>query len=485
MKITSSYNLNLFKVNEQVNDQQLLTKPSFRARQKILTQGVQKVVPPAIAMVSAGTVLAMHNGKVTEPESITKTPDTNEVKNIPTKEEFQNILKEENIIHSKYTRQEWLAFYEKNPEKTLNLYYLTDKAGNRFATLSMPHSENIEDFDLFKEILETETENEIQPFTFQDAGNILFATRYYQNGLRTMLSLRDDDGNLRFTNWRDYELGVKAFEENPEIATDLANVKDDLGNYRYSGYTIDRLVEAATIDKYPTEKLDNFMNLKRPDGTYVNDDFNPTEMSFFLENPEIYTKLCGLRTANSNKYIPNDEISYAIFPYARFPKETEEILQMKFKNKARFSTRELNENPLAALTLREAPKSFKILANTEYYYDNRFKMLDLSEIVELMNTFELAEKEKTNPAKLKETLAMIKTFLSITPASDIKLTTEQMKEASKSYNKYPQETIEIIQNYVIEEKTPAGRIIERTQIPTEDDTKLYKENREKFDKIYG
>ena len=447
---------------------------------KQATKTVKQYVAPYAKKLSGPAASALAAIILTKP-NLEEAKQT-EIK-LPTREEFENMIKADKKVNKDFL-DDWLEAFDENPANAFKLFNLTNKNGDRYAYSKKYRNEIPDtDADIMEKVLNTTNDLGICPFAFKDARRISswkFITDY-PAGLTQALGLRTESGELRFTKGDDYTV-AKAFEEHPVLAIEYAYATDDIGNYRFTGQDIMGFVEAKTSGKYSPEKIDEMLNLRRPDDSYVIKSFIQNGYSLektidaFVNHPKEFEELGKMRIAGEKGYIDCDDIDRIIDSYISYPNETKSMLQKM----PRFSAFSISCHKKAVEMFNKAPVSFIKLANM--INDEKLYLFDeLNDIRDVIEQFDLIETEKTNnPDKLKNTLATIYSLANVRKKCfkmDIKL----MREATDIYQKYPKETLYIIEHY-IGRSSDDGKW--ESVVPTEDDIKLYKENPEEFDKKY-
>ena len=480
MNITTYYQSKNFDL--KVTKHQSQTNPSFGINKHLVEQGAKAIKPLVIgAAVTAGTVIAMQNGS--------NPPKVNKNNIIPTKEEFKAIMEKDGI--DEYEQNSWLNAYNNNAEKTIAFYILEDSDGNKFIDNEELIYYNIRDEKFFshpelvQQVVNTEDENGLHPFSFTNACEIVNIAADNSNGLTKMLSLKDGFGRLRFSNIRDY-IAAEVFEKYPEEAEKYANSQDEIGNYRFNGESIAEIVKAKKEGIIKPEDIENVLNLRRNDGSYVYPHYLPDNniIELYADNKKIFTEICSIKTADGNYVEPNTSL---VRDYEDFPNETKHLLQLADDfGRARFSQIDIGHCRLSAPKFyKKAPKTFMALAllkdsrdNNEYRfciddictiitdrdYSNRiseFNKEDFKTIFDLSRVTTLQiEDNRVRPYRILDKNEIIYLF--------------------NTYKKYPIETKEIMKNYYIEDKW--GNTV--SLIPSEKDVELYINNRAEFDKKY-
>lgn len=481
MNIILDYQLKSF--NSRANNQQIQTNPSFGMKKQIVDTSAKVVAQ----LIPATTVLAVQNGKAKKIEQTSAAQQKEVKQEIPTREEFKQMLEKDGVIND-WMIDNWLDEYDNNPQNTIEYYNMTDKTGDRLAKelYISSSAEIIKHPKLFKKIIDTENDFGIQQFKCNDVECFPDNVHNYLNGLETMLNMKDKNGSLRFQKPDDY-VAAEVFEKYPNMAMAYADAKDDIGNYRFTGQAIYNIINAKTGGEYPTDKIDEIMNLKRPDGTYVYNDFPKYQVDTFMGEEDSFKKLVTLRVPGENNYLSEHEISSLMTPFRCFPKETIQLLQMSAigTKKPRFSTLDISKVSLeACYCFQKAPISFNALANIRNREGDL--ALTLKGICDIIKSLELASNEQENNIHIvKEKIKMVGTLAKVQYMSEggnarYDMDTDQIIEATKTYKEYPKETVEIISNY----KGKRSFLRKEAVIPSKEDIKLYIENITEFDKKY-
>ncbi len=462
MNITPNYQLTTFNYT-RLNNQPLQTNPSFGNK-------TTKLVEPAIAAGIGAIVWGLQNAN--------KSKD-NEVK-LPTREEFEKTLNEEKIVNIK----KYLEAFDKDPKNTIAIYNLADKYGKRIAdeisinrlTKIMKHPE------LIKEIIDTENEFGLQQFSGDDAIYFPDNVTNYPNGLRKMLNMRDEFGGLRFQQRDDY-VAAEVFEKYPEEAEKYANMLDEYGNYRFDGNKIDKIVKAKKEGLIKPEDIDNIMNLKRDDGSYVFKELPSCEnIKLYIQEPELFKAVCNIKIPSRDKYTQDFyKLPGLLSAYKSYPQETKHLLQIPGKDEfeSRFSEKDIIDTMgYAQIIFKNAPKTFMALASLKKDNGYRFDLSDICEIVKSIKGSKLSELSIEDMKVIHE-LSQIQTTKKHR-IDHYNLKTEEICKLFNTYKLYPVETKEIINSYFTRNEDND----EVPLIPTGDDVKLYIENREEFDKKY-
>lgn len=516
MKITPNYQLKAF--NLSVNNEKLHTNPSFAGMKK---QIAEKVLPATVGVITAGTVLAMQNGKTKEAEPAEAKQKADVKQDIPTREEFEKMMDKDKC--SRYAKSEWLEAYDTDAKTTMAFYNLKDKEGIRYADenyLTMYRIENYHKHpELVKQVVDTEDENGVRIFSFRMAEAIVNRVADSPNGLTKMLSLKDDYGNLRFQNPDDY-IAAEVFEKYPEEAEKYAMAKDEMGNYRFNGKdinmitnakmlekpiekdpnksdgayhhrldTINDIVEAKSDGYIKTEDIDNILSLKRNDGSFVFNelpDFRTIRCS--AEEPELFSKISNVKTPNRYKYVESDYIASLIKDFRFYPEEATRLLQIPTENPfdSRFSELDIIPTRLdASKLLKSAPKAFMLLTNMkrgEYNNDGyRFSLKDICKI--MLNVGSMDEKGNIKEFSKEDMKAIynLSKIEVINRRNNYRgLDTDDICKLFNIYKKYPKETQKIVTEYANLDKYNDFELI----IPDETDIEMFKSNPESFENTY-
>lgn len=441
MNITPNYNVNYLKFspkirnNEGQSEPKELNQPAFKMNAKTAS-----AASAALTAVVAGGIQAAKNLNKSAEE-------------IPSKEAFAKILNEQ-VTLKDYEKEQWLKAYDINPENTLAFYNLEDNEGNRFIDNQDYYSiddiaENSDKLfnnpQLIKEICDIEDDNGIKLFNFNQATQVVLDVADHLSGFKTMMSIKDKNGDFRFKNSNEDFKYVKIFEEQPELATKYADMINEIGYPRFNINQINRLIELSK--KYDVKDIDKALELKRDDGSYIFDDV-PVEdaMEALKENPKEFLELCNIRIPKRERYIEPyySTNTRTLVAYKEYPEATKTLLQMPnpdVYNDTRFDQE--NINIYVAKAYNKAPKSFMALSKIRDREGKlRFSASDISEI--LSNLEELD----------KETIKAINGLSKIEYLKEgrwgrwRRLDINQIKEGLEAYKVYPNETKYIIQHYL-------------------------------------
>jgi len=280
--------------------------------------------------------------------------------------------------------EKYLKQYDKDAEKTVAFY------------------------NMLKQVVNTEDDNGLQIFSMDLARIIAEKSENFPKGLTTMLSMRDDFGNLRFKKHEDY-IAAEVFEKYSEEAQNYANMRDEMGNYRFGGEEIDEIVKAKFGGLIKPNDIDNILNLKRNDGSYVFDKLpDSDEIEHYAEEPELFTEICNIKTPNRNNYVSSNCILALMQQYRHYPEETKKILQMGYNGiDSRFSEHDMIKNNDAPYVYKNAPKAFVSLASLKKgRYNNdgyRFELSDICKIIKSVNnSSEISELSKEDLKAINE-----------------------------------------------------------------------------------
>ncbi len=507
MNISPNYNVNYFRFNNKINhnegqtEPQELKTPAF----KMNKQQAAMTGAAALAAAVAGGLQAVKNMNAKEEETI------------PTREEFEKMLE------ANSDREDWLEAYDKDAKTTLAFYNIEDIDGNHFADkdsfskydLNKRYSKHPE---LVKQVVDTEDANGIRIFSFQAAKNIVNATADYPNGLAKMLSMKDDFGGLRFKDLDDY-IAAEVFEKYPEEAEKYAMAKDEMGNYRFSGYEINKItaakmgedftekdpengdagyigriedinaiIEAKKDGEIKAEDIDTLLNLKRNDGSFV---FNtlPDYKTIikYLDEPELFSQIADIRTPNRKRYVDNDDIVSLMTSFRFYPEETKCLLQMPSTSPydSRFTASDIIASRLdAPKAYKNAPKAFNALASLQkgdYLNDGyRVSLRDIDRII--INTAMSRDGNINELSKedMKAVSDLAKIRIRNCRGNWHYLEADDICKLLDIYKKYPQETKSIITGYAKLDEYEDYKLV----IPDETDIEIFKKNPESMERAY-
>ena len=441
MNITPNYNVNYLKYSSKIsnNDGQSepkeLNQPAFKMNAKTASAASAAIT----AAVAGGIQAAKNLNKPTE--------------EVPTKEEFEKLLKTHTKLQE-YERKPWLNAYDISPEKTFAFYNLMDNEGNRYIddegyyTIDEFAEEGNKIFNnpqLVKEIVDIEDKSGVKPFDFDKAMQVTYDVADYQDGFRTMMSIKDKNGDFRFSNIHEDFKHAQIYEEQPELAIKYATMINEFGYPRFSADQINRLVELNK--EYDSKDIDSALELKRNDGSYIFDHAPVEDAMYALkENPKEFIELCNLRIPKRERYMQPrySTNTRTLLAYKEYPEATKTLLQMPHPdiyNTTRFDQEDINI--YVAKAYNKAPKSFTALSKIRDKEGKlRFSAYDISEF--------LSDLEELD----KETLKAINGLAKIDYLKDGKwqrwknLDNNQIKEGIEAYKAYPKETKYIIQHYL-------------------------------------
>ena len=451
MNISPNYCLKSF--NSNVSTQQLQTNPSFGIKSYV-TPAVTILTGTAASALAAQLLVNLNTTKTGRKDTADTVIEDNNKLELPSRDEFKNMMK--NLGFTKSYTNTMLDKYDINAYKAFD------------------------DYNLIKQIVESEDDNGLQIFSCRDAFKISKEANNFSRGLTKMLELKDNFGNLRFENFKDY-VAAEVFEKYPAEAEKYADLKDEMGNFRFCGKEIDEIVKAKVNNIFKPEDIDNILNLKRNDGCYVFNklpDCNTIES--YIKEPELFTEICNIKTPNNGKYVKSDFISRLIPLYKQYPEETKHLLQMSGFDElnSRFSEKEIIDKSYNLQKIyKNAPRTFRTLASLRTNDDNKLYRFNLSGICEIIKYVssggEISEFSKENIRTINE--------LSKISVDDGYLNVDNICKLFYVYKHYPEETREIMNNYSSEDED--GDVC--TLIPSEEDVKLYIENCNEFNKKYS
>ncbi len=505
MNISPNYNVNYFRFNNKINNNEGQTEP-----QELKTPAF-KMNKQQAAMTGATALAAAVTG------GLQAVKNMNAKEEIPTREEFEKMLE------SNCDRKDWLGAYDKDAKTTLAFYNIEDIDGNRFADkdyfskydLNERYSKHPE---LVKQVVNTEDANGIRIFSFQAAKNIVNATADYPNGLAKMLSMKDDFGGLRFKDLDDY-MAAEVFEKYPEEAEKYAMAKDDMGNYRFSGYDINKITAAKMgedfIEKDPenidtgyigriddinaiieakkdgdikAEDIDTVLNLKRKDGSFVFDTLPDYKTIIdYLDEPELFSQIADTKTPNRQKYVEKDNIRSLMRSFRSYPEETKRLLQMPSTSPydSRFTANDIIASRLdAPKVYKNAPKTFNALASLrkgDYLNDGyRFSLYDIDKIIMNVAMSKDGNINELSKEDIKAVCDLAKTEVRNERGRWHYLETDDICKLLDIYKKYPKEVKAIVTEYAKLDKYEDYEVV----IPDEMDIEIFKNNPESMERAY-
>jgi hypothetical protein len=503
------------KDNEGQTEPQELKNPQFTKR--FTPSPAFKMKEKAAGIIGAAAATAISSAVI---GGLQAAKNMGEEK-IPTREEFEKMLDSEEA--TRCDKEYWLSAYDKDAKNTLAFYNMEDKDGNKYRDndyLTQYECDiRYQRPDLVKQIVDTEDDNGLRIFSFKTAKIIGDSHRDFPNGLAKMLNLRNDYGNLRFKDDEDY-VAAEVFEKYPEEAEKYAMAKDELGNYRFSGSEVrnitlakmlnefitkepdnrnynyihridntNRIVNGKLIGEIKPEDIDNIMNLRRNDGSFV---FNylPNYYTIckYTEEPELFSDIANTRTPNRNRYVNEYKIADLMTAFRFYPEETKYLLQVPTKSQfeSRYSEDNIINSELDAQKLyKAAPKTFASLASLkkkEYTDCNRF---NLHEICKIMINIGLKDKVENISEFSKEDMKVINKLSQIQVRDKRNnwryLKTDDICKLFNIYKQYPKETEEIITKYAIKDRFGDYILI----IPDKIDIEIYQNNPDSFENVYA